>query len=83
MPFIRVCIAVFALLAASASGSRAAGAQEARGYTFGVVPQQSATRLARDWVPFLTAVSKRSGVDLRFATATDIPTFEACLAAGR
>lgn len=83
MPFIRVCIAVLTLLAASVSGPSAAGAQEARAYTFGVVPQQSATRLARDWVPFLSAVSKRSGIDLRFATATDIPTFEACVAAGR
>ncbi len=46
---------------------------------FGVVPQQSATRLARAWIPFLNEVSARAGVQIRFATATDIPTFEGCL----
>jgi phosphonate transport system substrate-binding protein len=45
-------------------------------YSFGVVPQQSATKLARLWGPVLAMVSERSGVQLRFATAPDIPTFE-------
>lgn len=46
---------------------------------FGVVPQQSASRLAQVWVPFLRHVSKKAGVAIAFATAKDIPTFEACL----
>lgn len=50
--------------------------------TFGVVPQQSATRLARLWVPLLQAVGKRAGVTLRFRTAPDIPAFEARVRAG-
>ena len=45
-------------------------------YSFGVVPQQSATKLARVWGPVLEMLSERSGIRLRFATAPDIPTFE-------
>lgn len=45
-------------------------------YSFGVVPQQSASMLARLWVPLLQQLSADSGLELRFATATDIPTFE-------
>jgi len=49
---------------------------------FGVVPQQSAAKLARSWIPLLQFLSERSGVNLRFATAPDIPTFERRLANG-
>jgi len=59
-----------------------ASAEATQPYSFGIVPQQSATRLARDWLPFLQELSQRSGVALRFATATDIPTFEGCLSQG-
>ena len=44
--------------------------------SFGVVPQQSATRLADEWGPLLAEVSKRSGVPLVFRTAPNIPAFE-------
>lgn len=50
--------------------------------TVGIVPQQSATRLARIWTPVLDAIAEASGHQLRFSTAKDIPTFEACLAQG-
>ncbi|MFM2054176.1 MAG: hypothetical protein RL456_2213 [Pseudomonadota bacterium] len=50
--------------------------------SFGVVPQQSATELARVWIPVLAMLSERAGLDLRFATAPDIPTFERRMAAG-
>lgn len=49
---------------------------------FGIVPQQSATRLAMLWAPLLQEVERRSGVSLWFHTAPDIPTFEKRLAAG-
>ena len=49
---------------------------------FGVVPQQSATKLATIWIPLLQFVSEKSGVNLKFATAPDIPTFERRLANG-
>lgn len=50
--------------------------------TFGIVPQQSASELARLWIPLLGALGERAGLSLRFATAPDIPTFERRLAAG-
>ncbi|WP_082020519.1 phosphate/phosphite/phosphonate ABC transporter substrate-binding protein [Leisingera sp. ANG-M1] len=53
-----------------------------REVTFGIVPQQSASRLARMWGPVLDELSSRTGMTFRFRTTKDIPTFEACLAAG-
>ncbi len=54
-----------------------------RPLTFAVVPQQSASRLAMQWGPLLKEVSQRSGVPLRFRTATDIPQFEKRLSLGK
>lgn len=51
-------------------------------YLFGVVPQQSASRLAQVWIPLLKQISLELGVEVSFATAKDIPTFETCLARG-
>ena len=50
--------------------------------TVGIVPQQSATELARAWIPLLQETALRSGVRLSFRTATDIPTFEDRLGRG-
>lgn len=50
--------------------------------SMGIVPQQSATHLARTWIPFLTELSNLAGVKIYFATAKDIPSYEECLAAG-
>jgi phosphonate transport system substrate-binding protein len=50
--------------------------------SFGIVPQQSATRLAQDWGPLLAEVSRRAGVTLIFRTAPSIPVFEERLAKG-
>lgn len=66
------------LLATSSSGGTTAPAE----ITFGIVPQQSASRLAKMWGPFLAELSERTGVTVRFRTTKDIPTFESCLAAG-
>lgn len=68
-------------LGIAVSGSVAA-AESARVLTFGIVPQQSASRLARMWGPFLQELSAQTGMEFRFQTAKDIPTFEACLAEG-
>ncbi|UPW16991.1 phosphate/phosphite/phosphonate ABC transporter substrate-binding protein [Agarivorans sp. TSD2052] len=51
-------------------------------YTFGVVPQQSATRLAVLWSPFLDALSVESHYQVEFKTAPSIPEFEKRLASG-
>lgn len=50
--------------------------------TVGIVPQQSATKLARLWSPILRYVSKHSGYNLHFRTAPTIPKFEERVAAG-
>ncbi|MEP0355803.1 PhnD/SsuA/transferrin family substrate-binding protein [Paraglaciecola sp.] len=50
--------------------------------TFGIVPQQSAKRLATLWTPILKRVSETSGINIEFSTARDIPTFEQRLANG-
>ena len=51
--------------------------------TFGIVPQQSATKLARLWTPIIRHINAATGLDLRFATAPDIPAFEHRLAEQR
>ncbi len=48
----------------------------------GIVPQQSAARLAELWTPILAHLSEQSGYQLDFETARDIPTFEQRLAQG-
>lgn len=55
---------------------------QAQVLTVGVVPQQSATVLAGNWSPILQYLNERTGVELQFATASDIPTFERRLLAG-
>jgi phosphonate transport system substrate-binding protein len=50
--------------------------------TFGVVPQQAASKLAQHWGPLLQYLARQTGHRLLFKTATDIPTFERRLAAG-
>jgi len=44
--------------------------------TFGVVPQQSATTLAKKWGPVLQYLSDKTRYSLSFKTAKNIPTFE-------
>lgn len=50
--------------------------------TFGIVPQQSASRLADLWTPMLVYLSQKTGYTLHFKTAKDIPMFEQRLASG-
>lgn len=50
--------------------------------SFGVVPQQSASKLARLWAPLLSYLGNKAGMELRFRTAPDIPEFERRVAAG-
>lgn len=51
-------------------------------YTFGIVPQQAASKLAQTWGPVLSYLKKKSGLKLRFTTAKNIPVFEENLAKG-
>lgn len=51
--------------------------------TFGVVPQQTASKLAKNWRPILRHLSEKTGLNIRFQTAPSIPIFEERLAEGR
>ncbi len=59
------------------------GTASAETVTLSVVPQQSASKLARLWTPIVAYLSEKTGHDVRFTTAKDIPTFEARLAEGQ
>ncbi|MDN2663584.1 phosphate/phosphite/phosphonate ABC transporter substrate-binding protein [Psychromonas sp. 14N.309.X.WAT.B.A12] len=48
----------------------------------GVVPQQSASSLAKVWLPLTLSLSEKTGYQIRFATAPNIPEFEKRVAAG-
>ncbi|BBP42852.1 phosphate/phosphite/phosphonate ABC transporter substrate-binding protein [Thiosulfativibrio zosterae] len=45
-------------------------------YTFGIVPQQSASTLVKSWLPILKALEKETGFKLMFKTAPNIPEYE-------
>ena len=44
--------------------------------SFGVGPQQSASDLAKRWVPIFQYLSEKTGYDIQFTTAKDIPTYQ-------
>ncbi|MCK4709178.1 MAG: phosphate/phosphite/phosphonate ABC transporter substrate-binding protein [Gammaproteobacteria bacterium] len=44
--------------------------------TFGIVPQQSASKLARLWQPILEHLGKETQLQIHFRTAKNIPAFE-------
>jgi phosphonate transport system substrate-binding protein len=79
MKLVTAAVAILLLVGSLDVTPRARAAEP---MIFGVVPQQSASRLARDWVPILSWLSAEMGVEIQFATAKDIPTFESCLAKG-
>lgn len=54
----------------------------AESLTFAVVPQQSASKLTKLWGPIVEQLRQESGINIRFVTAPDIPTFEKRLTAG-
>lgn len=45
-------------------------------YTFSIVPQQSASRLAEQWTPIMKSLSEKTGHEFIFTTAKNIPAFE-------
>jgi phosphonate transport system substrate-binding protein len=51
--------------------------------SFGIVPQQSAAKLARLWTPILEDLSATTGYRIEFKTAPNIPEFERRLAKGQ
>lgn len=73
----RIAISVFCL------GIFVGSVAQAEEVSLGVVPQQSASKLARLWTPIASYLSEKTGHDIKFATAKDIPTFEKRLAEGQ
>lgn len=59
-----------------------AAADDMTKLTFGVVPQQSASKLANKWSPILKRISEETGIQISFATAPSIPMFEKKLSEG-
>lgn len=80
--FIRLLIIIYAACIAQSVSANTEKQTKPDFLVFGVVPQQSATKLAQNWIPLLNFISETSGVNLKFATAHDIPTFEKRLANG-
>jgi len=58
-------------------------AAEPERISFGVVPQQSASKLAKIWRPILRHLSQETGLEIQFRTAPSIPEFEERVAAGK
>lgn len=50
--------------------------------TFGIVPQQTASKLLQSWGPLLKWLTRRTGYKIQFKTAPDIPAFESRTLAG-
>ncbi|MCL1049530.1 phosphate/phosphite/phosphonate ABC transporter substrate-binding protein [Shewanella abyssi] len=82
MQGLKIVIASLLLFFAQASTAEVERHGSTDTLVFGVVPQQAASTLAKAWGPLLAEVSQNAKLDLRFATAPDIPTFEARLAKG-
>ena len=68
--------AMFAPLATSGEGG------QLQSVTFGLVPQQSASKLARLWGPIFAYLGRHAALEIKFRTAPDIPVFERRVAAG-
>ena len=60
----------------SAVSSVVLAKESAPTYTFGIVPQQSASTLVKSWLPILKALEKETGFKLMFKTAPNIPEYE-------
>jgi phosphonate transport system substrate-binding protein len=70
------------LLAASSSSVSAEIGEQRQSFNFGVVPQQSASKLAHLWAPVFDYLGRSAGLEIKFRTAPDIPEFERRVATG-
>lgn len=72
---------IFACLLAMSLGAGAASAEQ-KTLTFGIVPQQAASKLATLWGPILRYLNAQTGYRFEFKTAPSIPEFEQRVLAG-
>ena len=80
--FVVVAYIAYFIVSTNVYAADAKQVEQNKPLVFGVVPQQSASKLARKWLPLLKFVSEQAGIELQFSTAPDIPTFEKRLAQG-
>ena len=73
---MRTRLLAFICLMPSLNLSPALAADTQKSYSFGVVPQQSAMVLAKNWLPILEHIQQQTGIELRFQTKRSIPEFE-------
>jgi len=71
------------LLAVTLIFSNALQSAEPDVISFGIVPQQNASKLAKIWRPILRYLSEETGLQIQFRTAPSIPEYEERVAAGR
>ena len=83
MKFVLVILAILGASNAFANTGKQAPVNQPAQYTFGVVPQQSAYRLAQMWTPLLQHLKQETGLSLSFITAKDIPSVEDELTAAK
>lgn len=74
---------VFAQAYPAIASTNGNATEKAQYLSIGIVPQQAAGKLLLTWSPLLNWLHKETGIQIRFKTATDIPTFESRLAAGQ
>ena len=58
-----------------ALASQARAAEPVR-ISFGIIPQYSASELAKRWTPILQYLSEKTGYSIEFKTAKDIPSYQ-------
>jgi phosphonate transport system substrate-binding protein len=73
----RLLVLLFLMLGCTSTVTVSAGP-----VTFGIVPQQSASKLAELWGPIAAYLGEKTGLEIQFRTAPDIPAFEQRLASG-
>ena len=75
-------LSILLLAAVPSSDARTDEGVGRQSFTFGVVPQQAASKLARLWAPVFDSLGRSAGLEIKFRTAPDIPGFERRVAAG-
>ena len=83
MKFSRHYRSLMTLMLLIALGGMAAPASAKQHLKFGIVPQSSGSKLAQLWTPILIYLQEKTGYELEFATARNIPTFEKRLQDGK
>ena len=74
MNFRQFSLTLVAVLAVATHTAVVHSAEKA--LVFGIVPQESPSKLAHQWIPLMRYLSERLEQPVRFTTAPDIPTFE-------